>query len=101
MTALKIFLWLVNAPLRILFWPILWWNMRRRRLRILRKGAHAIKEDEWSILDRYLVSVGHVVKTFGYFPWEEKARICWPCVVSWINFFLLLYIFRDFLNGLL
>lgn len=97
----KIILWILNIPLRLLFWPILWLNMRLRRRKIRRVGQTAIAKDEWHPLDKYLVAMGHVVKTFGYLPWEAKANICWSCVAMWICVGQTVYIFRNFLYGLL
>ncbi len=67
---------------RIVVWPILWYDIRRRRL--------GKKQDEWHPLDLWLVSHGHVVKTFGYFFWERPKFICWWCLGGWVLFLTLI-----------
>lgn len=71
--------WIMFIPLRIMFWPILWYDIRQRRL--------GKKPDEWHKFDKFLISKDHVVVTYGYWFWEKKAKICWECVILWALFF--------------
>lgn len=67
--------WSFFIPLRIILWPRIWLNKRRRRL--------GLAPAEWIWSDRFLVKRGHVVMTFGYFFWERTDRICWWCLLLW------------------
>lgn len=74
--------WILFLIPRIVVWPILWYDMRQRRL--------GRKADEWHKIDAWLVDKGHVVRTYGYFFWEKKAKICTWCIALWVLFFALI-----------
>lgn len=67
--------WIIFLIPRIILWPVLWFDIRMRRT--------GKRPDEWHPIDQWLVSHGHVVRTWGYFFWERPKGICWWCLFLW------------------